>query len=565
MNRDSAHTKIRRRRRTSVGVGLAWASWLTLVPGAGIAIGAAPEDNGGPRITDAVAVTDDEVAGPGRSFTSPSLVVDPDNPNLVYAATVDVRSQRCTFLRSADAGRTWTSADASPSPESHPYCTSTTGFIPMAFLEMGQNGTLYYLHNAWDLQDDGVDGDNRSVFLARSTDQGESWLSTPVRNNRGKQGNDIERSIANDLAVDTSGPTDVVYAGYGTSFPLPEEPSRPGHAMVAVSTDEGASFAEPVSVVGEFFENKANHAGPIPDGDDPGGYFGGSSPTMTVDDSGRLSVAWIGRTANITPSPPSGLYLSQSTDRGATFEVTEVQPGDKANTGTTGPMLRWSPAGGEAGSLHLVWEGKEPVTQGDRDILHRRSLDGGATWSDSTVVNDDDPALLFGQFHPNLRVAPNGRLDLVWWDQRDAAGAFGTDVYYAYSSDAGATWSPDQRMTDRLIDRTIGVWKPGTGGDVRQPPGVASGDALATVVWDDTRNGSTASQTQDLYASSAQFEPLATTGIPQGVGYVLAVVIGLGVVGVILVVGSKLMGLGRRSSDPPSTSAPAKHDAVTVG
>lgn len=90
---------------------------------------------------------------------------------------------------------------ASPSLESHPYCTTTTGFIPMAFLEIGQDGTLYYLHNAWNLQDDGEDGDNR-----------------------GRTGNDIVRAIPNALAVDTSGEGDVVCSGYGASFPLPEEP-----------------------------------------------------------------------------------------------------------------------------------------------------------------------------------------------------------------------------------------------------------------------------------------------------------------------------------------------------
>jgi hypothetical protein len=134
--------------------------------------------------------------------------------------------------------------------------------------------------------------------------------------------------------------------------------------MIALSEDGGTSFSEPISVTGTFFEDEANHTVPIPDGEDPAGYFDSGSPTLTVDDAGTLFVAWTSRTANITPSPPSGLYLSTSADRGASFEVREVQAGDKANTGMTGTMLRWSPAGGETGSLHLVWEGKEPITRG---------------------------------------------------------------------------------------------------------------------------------------------------------------------------------------------------------
>ncbi|CAN5765523.1 hypothetical protein BH20ACT1_BH20ACT1_03630 [soil metagenome] len=271
-------------------------------------------------------------------------------------------------------------------------------------------------------------------------------------------------------------------------------------------------------------------------------------------------MAWTSRTANITPSPPSGLYLSTSADRGASFEVREVQAGDKANTGMTGTILRWSPAGGETGSLHLVWEGKEPITQGDRDVLYRRSLDGGATWSD----NDDDPELLYGQFHPNLRVAPNGRLDLAWWDQRDAAGAFGTDVYYASSSDAGASWSANQRMTEVSSTAPSGcgprvpaVTSDNHRGSPPPTPGPRGGD--------DTRNGNQVTQTQDLYAASAQYEPLAATGIPEAAGYVLAVVIGVGVVGLILVIGSKMMGLSRRPPGPPATPASAEREPIAVG
>jgi hypothetical protein len=84
-------------------------------------------------------------------------------------------------------------------------------------------------------------------------------------------------------------------------------------------------------------------------------------------------------------------------------------------------------------------------------------------------------------------VAPNGRLDAIWWDFRNDPGLFANDVYYSWSTDNGATWSPNERVTDRLIRRRLGVWS--NGFDQRQPPGVASSDALAVFVWDDTRDG----------------------------------------------------------------------------
>ncbi len=41
---------------------------------------------------------------------------------------------------------------------------------------------------------------------------------------------------------------------------------------------------------------------------------------------------------------------------------------------------------------------------------------------------------------------------------------------------------------------------------------------MAYVVWDDTRNGDTVTSTTNLHASSAQYKPLAATGIPKTLG-----------------------------------------------
>ncbi len=76
---------------------------------------------------------------------------------------------------------------------------------------------------------------------------------------------------------------------------------------------------------------------------------------------------------------------------------------------------------------------------GDRDILYRRSTDGGRSFSEPRRINDDDPALRRVQGSPNVSVAPNGRLDAIWWDFRNDPGLFANDVYYSYSTDDGVT------------------------------------------------------------------------------------------------------------------------------
>lgn len=506
------------------------------------------------RVTTPVHATNDRTETPAHSYTSPSVVVDPDDPLKVYAATVEVRTQRCVFLKSADGGRTWAKSNASPSPDSFPFCTHTSFAVPMGSLAMGREGTLYWAHHAWDIQDGGRDTANRSIFLARSDDEGETWQSTPVRNVRGRQGNDIERNIPVDIVVDTrSGPADVVYVSWNMGRPQPTSPAQPGQPMIAVSSDGGRSFSDPVNVAASFLDDPDNLTGDMPDAARKRENFGGTSPNLALDAAGNLHVSWVRSTSNITPTPPASMYLSRSTDRGRTFTVTEIAPGTPTSLGFTGPVLEWSAAGGADGTLHVMWEGKEPRVQGDRDVLYKRSTDAGRTWSELTTVNDDDPTQLYAQFHPTMSVAPNGRLDAVWWDMRDNAGRPVVDVYYARSDDAGLTWSKNVRVSDRSIDRSFGIWKPGTGGDARQPPGIASSDRLVHLVWDDTRNGDAITETQDLYASAIQYEAIPGDGLPRSVAYVLAAVLGVGVVGLVLLTSALVT--GRRRAVPPRPAA----------
>lgn len=518
------------------------------------------------RITSAAHVTSGIDEPPGKSYTSPWIAVDPSEPTRVFSASVDVRSQRCAFHRSLDGGRTWTKTEGSPSLGAYPFCTHDNGFIPHSFLAVGRTGTLYFAHIGWDTQDGGR-AENRSVFLARSNDLGDTWEVSTVRDNRGKQGDLIEKNVPTGLAVDTStGSVDTIYVSFAASLPNPPAPApgRPGKPMLSVSTDGGATFGDPVDVSAAFFADISNLPSDIPADRRVAANFGGGGTSLAVDAAGTLYAAWTRGAVNITPAPPTAMYMSRSEDQGQTFTVVEIQAPNVDQSGPTAPQLRWSPAGGDNGSLHVVWEGKPVTAMGDRDVLYRRSLDRGDTWEPARALNDDPPAELYGQFHPQLSVAPEGeRLDLVWWDMRDGAGRLVTDVYYSYSTDSGATWSANARLTDRSVDRNIGIWKPGTGGDVRQPPGVASTADLAYVVWDDTRHATPDTETQDMYAVAVQFAPLASGGINPTAGYILAAVIGVGAVGLVLLLGT--LALRSRTTPRPPPTEKAARQPVEVG
>jgi len=520
-----------------------------------------------PRLTQPVNATNANDEAPGHSYTSPGVVVDPDDPLKVYAGSVDVRSQRCVLLRSADGGRTWAKSKEAPSPAAFPFCSHDSGLIPMSFVAMGRNHALYFLHTAWDTQDGGR-SENRSVFLARSTDEGDTWVHTPVNINRGKTGNDIEKNLPLGLAVDSRGAQDVVYATYRASWPNPAAPAatRPGQAFVATSTDGGKSFGQPVSTTDAFFSDTANLPSSVTDAQRKKENFG-SNPGIGIglDDRGTIYLPWSRTTANVTPTAPASPYfVARSTDQGKTFTMAEALPADEDQLNPSGSTLAWGPGGGPAGTVHLVWEGKPKLTQGDRDILYRRSTDGGRTWGQTQMLNDDDPKQLFSQHQPGMAIAPDGRVDVAWFDQRDGAGQYVTDVYASRSTDFGATWSKNERITDISTNRLIGMWTPGTGGDVRQPPGVGASNALSIYVWDDTRNGTKQTETQDLYAATAQFETLKSGGLPTAAGYALAAVTGIAVVGLLLF-GVSLVTRSRRQAPPPPPVTQSGRAPAQVG
>ncbi len=511
------------------------------------AVSAAPSE---PRLTSPVQATVDDLA-PTRTYSAPYLLVDPANERNVVAAAVEMRTRTCRLLRSADAGQSWKLLDALPSLPSYPFCFNTAGMQTETPIAWGRDSTLYYGLNGWDTQDGGQRG-NISVLMARSTNLGDSWTTTIVRNARGITGTAVENNTpVSSVAVDSSGPTDIVYVTWRKALPDQLTPAFPRAPMLAVSTDAGATWGEPIDL-------QAKYPKMIKDatGKDVPFVMSFNAPSLTTDDKGALYVVWPLNTLGITPAPPQPIVLGRTTDRGATFEFNDVSPPSVYTEHVN--ILKWSPAGGPQGSLHIIYEDKlnQSPKAADRDIYYQRSTDAGKTWTKPKLLNDDNPAELAVQVTPNIDVTPDGRVDAVWWDFRDDKGAIATDVYYTFSTDNGDTWSKNTRLTDRSVSRRIGVW---TGADIRQPPGVASLKEFAIVGWDDTRFGDTNTHTQDIFTRVAQFEALGAGGANDAARYAIGAMGGLAVVGLLLLV----LSFAARRGTPAATGAAPKRASVS--
>ena len=142
------------------------------------------------------------------------------------------------------------------------------------------------------------------------------------------------------------------------------------------------------------------------------------------------------------------------------------------------------------GTLYLVWADER---NGDADILLARSTDGGQTWSATVRVNDDPVGNGKDQFQPQLAVAPNGVVSVMFFDRRNDSNNFLIDVYLAQSTDGGQTFHANVRVSSAASDPSVDAPVPNDGSNVSffgDYQGLAADNHFAHVFWNDTRTGS---------------------------------------------------------------------------
>jgi len=89
-----------------------------------------------------------------------------------------------------------------------------------------------------------------------------------------------------------------------------------------------------------------------------------------------------------------------------------------------------------------------PNGRSTTDVMFVRSTDGGLTFSTPKKVNDDVVNPNKWHWFGTFSVAPNGRLDAVWYDTRNAANNTDSQLFYSWSTDAGVTWAPNVAVSN---------------------------------------------------------------------------------------------------------------------
>ena len=84
-----------------------------------------------------------------------------------------------------------------------------------------------------------------------------------------------------------------------------------------------------------------------------------------------------------------------------------------------------------------------------------RSSDAGVNWGQPVRVNDDPSGVANDQFNQWLAVDPStGSVDLSWNDTRNDPTHLSTDIFFAQSTDGGASFGPNVQVTTAPTNET---------------------------------------------------------------------------------------------------------------
>lgn len=159
---------------------------------------------------------------------------------------------------------------------------------------------------------------------------------------------------------------------------------------------------------------------------------------------------------------------------------------------------------GVSGAIYASWD---DARNGDWDVFLRRSVDGGGSWTSPVRLNDDALHNGRNQYLPRVAVAPNGRVDATFYDQRGDPKNIESDVYYTDSLDDGVTFSRNVRLTSVAANTESGqrYLIPSASGlvDFGSRLGLLSRDDDVVAAWVDTRNAPF-SPYQDVYTMDVE-------------------------------------------------------------
>jgi len=385
----------------------------------------------------------------GDAANEPSIAVDPTNPNRMVIGwrqfdNVNNNFRQAGYGYSTDAGETWT----------FPGVIDPGVFRSDPVLDVDANGNFYYNSLTSDAND------NMSCKVYRIEDNGVVWDGGTYAQGGDKQWMRVDK---------TNGPGSGNNYSFWTSY---WSICYPG--SFTRSTNFGNSYEDCIQVAGDL-----------------------SWGTLAIGPEGELYIVGAGNQADIMVTKST---TAQNAESNVTWDFTTPVDLD----GYLTAQVPVNPVGllGQAwidvdvsdgpgrGNVYVLASVVRSTINDSGDVMFAKSSDGGQTWSAPMRINNDLGTNDY-QWFGTMSVSPNGRIDVIWLDTRDAPdNSTLSALYYAYSLDQGETWSENEKLSDSFSP-LIGWPQQQKMGDYFD---MVSDNESAHLAWANTLNGE-----QDVY------------------------------------------------------------------
>ena len=341
----------------------------------------------------------------GDAANEPSIAVDPTNGNKVTIGWRQFDSVLSNFRQggwgyTTDGGTTWT----------FPGVLENNVFRSDPVLNSDETGRFFYLSLLESFCDD----------IWRSTNGGQAWTRLPPEGGAG--GGDKQW-----FTVDkTNG------MGHGFQYQAWSTAAPCSFGQFSRSTDGGFTWQSPLGIPNSPVWGTLDVA-------TNGNLFIGGASSFS-------SPFWCIRSSNAqNPNvTPTFDQITQVNLGGSLVFGGTINPG-----GLAGQLfLTVDRSGGPTNNNIYMLASVQPGGGNGTDVMFARSTNGGLSFSAPQRINDDPVNSNKWHWFGTLSVAPNGRIDAVWFDTRNAANNTDSQLFYSFSTDAGVTWAPNVAVSN---------------------------------------------------------------------------------------------------------------------